>query len=120
MFWHYFKPSLNGYGVCAAMCLRCMAASMSVALCPSRVSCDWDTVFGSYLIKENPLKPIRQCPIISDFMLRVSKFALFTCCREMQVEIDVVNSNDNNFVNILVLTTRLKITKQRKAKYSWS
>ena len=49
-------------------------------------------------------------------MLKVSKFALFTCCREMQVDIDIIDSNDDNFVNILVLTpTRLKITKQRKA-----
>ena len=37
-------------------------------------------------------------------MLKVSKFALFTCCREMQVDINLVDSKDDNFVNILVLT----------------
>ena len=52
--------------------------------------------------------PIRQCPIISDFMLKVSKFALFTCCREMQVEIDIVDSNDNNFVNIFSFNNEIK------------
>ena len=41
-------------------------------------------------------------------MLKVSKFALFTCCREMQVEIDVVNSNDNNFVNIFSFNNKIK------------
>ena len=41
-------------------------------------------------------------------MLKVPKFALFSCCREMQVEIEIVDSNDNNFVNIFSFNYEIK------------
>ena len=81
-----FKPPLNGYGVCAAMCLRCLAASMSVASCLSGVCCNQDTVFGSYFDKRKSLKANSSMPNNFRFYVEVTRVSpVFTCCREMQV-----------------------------------
>ena len=33
---------------------------------------------------------------------------VFTCCREMQVDTDIIDSNDDNFVNIFSFNNKIK------------
>ena len=41
-------------------------------------------------------------------MFKVSQFACFTCCREMQVEFKIVDSNDNNFCHFFSFNYEIK------------
>ena len=95
-----FKPPLSGYGVCAAMRSRCLAAPMIVA-CKSESSLfDQTAVFPSYFREEKSLKSPNYFRVLCS---STTSLPCFTCCRSNAGRIDIIYS-DNNAVFFPVLT----------------
>ena len=115
VFWHFSKPPLSEYDVCAAMSLRYLAASSIVAL-KSIVEFVWlepscfQVKFWRIASKSSTNFRV--------LCLKVSKFAHFTCRREMQVVFKIVTYNDDNSCHFLSFNYEIKKYEATESLFS--